>query len=84
VGRISVQLARIIEQVQTLSPNFENVNVAMGQQSENAQKINSSIANLSEEIQMVTESLRESFAAIEQLNEAARGLQNEVSRFKVS
>ena len=84
VGRISVQLARIIEQVQTLSPDFENVNVAMGRQSENAQKINSSIASLSEEIQMVTESLRESFSAIEQLNDAARGLQNQVSRFKVS
>jgi methyl-accepting chemotaxis protein WspA len=84
VGRISVQLARIIEQVQTLTPNFENVNVAMGHQSESARKINDSIANLSEEIQAVTESLRESFSAIEQLNEAARGLQNEVSRFKVS
>ncbi|MFO7599206.1 MAG: methyl-accepting chemotaxis protein [Candidatus Desulfacyla sp.] len=84
VGRISVQLARIIEQVQTLSPDFENVNVAMGRQSENAQKINTSIATLSEEIQMVTESLRESFSAIEQLNDAARGLQNQVSRFKVS
>jgi len=84
VGRISVQLARIIDQVQTLSPNFENVNVAMGHQSENARKINESIANLSEEIQMVTESLRESFSAIDQLNDAARGLQKEVSRFKVS
>jgi methyl-accepting chemotaxis protein WspA len=84
VGRISVQLARIIEQVQTLSPEFENVNVAMGQQSENAQKINISISSLSEEIQMVTESLRESFSAIEQLNDASRGLQTQVSRFKVS
>ncbi|MCF8143170.1 MAG: methyl-accepting chemotaxis protein [Deltaproteobacteria bacterium] len=84
VGRISVQLARIIEQVQALSPDFENVNVAMGRQSENAQKINSSITSLSEEIQMVTESLHESFSAIEQLNDAARGLQNQVSRFKVS
>jgi len=84
VGRISVQLARIIEQVQTLSPDFETVNVAMGQQSENAQKINVSIGRLSEEIQIVTESLRESFSAIEQLNDASRGLQNQVSRFKVS
>ncbi|MFO7599204.1 MAG: methyl-accepting chemotaxis protein [Candidatus Desulfacyla sp.] len=84
VGRISVQLARIIEQVQTLSPNFENVNVAMGQQSENAQKINQSMAHLSEEMKETMDSLRETYAAIEQLNEAARGLQDEVSKFKVS
>jgi methyl-accepting chemotaxis protein WspA len=84
VGRISVQLARIIQQVQTLSPNFENVNVAMGQQSENAQKINQSMIHLSEEMQETMDSLRETYAAIEQLNEAARGLQDEVSKFKVS
>jgi len=84
VGKISVQLARIIEQVQTLSPNFETVNVAMGQQSENAQKINQSMAHLSEEMQETMDSLRETYAAIEQLNEAARGLQDEVSKFKVS
>jgi len=84
VGRISTQLARIIEQVQTLSPEFENVNVAMGRQSESAQKISRSIDSLNEEIQMVTESLRESFSAIEQLNDAARGLQKQVSRFRVS
>jgi len=83
VGRISVQLARIIEQVQALSPSFENVNVSMGQQSENAQKINLSMANLSEEMQQTMDSLRETYGAIEQLNEAARGLQDEVSRFKV-
>jgi len=83
VGRISIQLARIIEQVQALSPSFENVNVSMGQQSENAQKINLAMANLSEEMQQTMDSLRETYGAIEQLNEAARGLQNEVSRFKV-
>jgi methyl-accepting chemotaxis protein WspA len=84
VGRISAQLTRIIEQVQTLTPNFENVNVAMGQQSENAQKINQSMAHLSEEMQETMDSLRETYAAIEQLNEAARGLQDEVSKFKVN
>ena len=83
VGRISVQLAKIIEQVQALSPSFESVNVSMAQQSRNATQINQSIVNLSEEMQQTMESLHESYAAIEQLNEAARGLQDEVSRFKV-
>jgi len=84
VGRISTQLARIIEQVQALSPSFENVNVSMAQQSGNATEINTAIVNLSEEMQQTMESLHESYTAIEQLNEAARGLQDEVSRFKVS
>ena len=84
VGKISVQLARIIEQVQALSPSFEDVNVSMGHQSENAQKINAGMVNLSEELQQTLESLRETYSAIEQLNEAARGLQDEVSRFKVN
>ena len=84
VGRISAQLAKIIEQVKALSPSFENVNVAMGQQSTNAMEINTAIVNLSEEMQQTMESLHESYDAIEQLNEAARGLQDEVSRFKVN
>ena len=84
VGRISAQLTKIIEQVQALSPSFENVNVAMAQQSANATEINTSIVNLREEMQQTMESLHESYAAIEQFNEAARGLQDEVSRFKVS
>jgi methyl-accepting chemotaxis protein WspA len=82
VGKISAQLTRIIEQVQTLSPSFEGVNVAMGHQSENAQEINTAMVNLSEELTQTLDSLRETYSAIEQLNEAARGLQDEVSHFK--
>ena len=84
VEKISLQLARIIEQVQALSPNFEDVSVAMGHQSEHAREINAAMMNLSEEMQQTTESLRETYSAIGQLNEAARNLQDEVSRFKVS
>jgi methyl-accepting chemotaxis protein WspA len=84
VGKISGQLARIIQQVQALSPSFDDVNVAMGHQSENADKANSAVARLSEEISSTAESLQETFSAIEQLNEAARGLQQEVSHFRVS
>jgi methyl-accepting chemotaxis protein len=84
VGNISGQLGRIIEQVQALSPSFDEVSVAMGHQSENANKANHAVAGLSEEIRSTAESLRETFSAIEQLNEAARGLQQEVSHFRVS
>jgi len=84
VGKISMQLTLIIDQVQALSPNFENVNVAMGNQSENAQKITNVMENLSEEMLRTKDSLHETYAAIEQLNEAARDLQDEVSQFKVN
>ena len=84
VGQISTQLTRIIEQVKSLTPSFEGVNESMQYQSENAQQINSAMVSLSEEMQQTVESLQESFMAIEQLNDAARGLQDEVSRFKVA
>jgi len=84
VAKISTQLTQIIEQVQALSPNFENVKVAMGHQSVHAQGINRAMMNLSEEMQQTKNSLHETYSAIEQLNEAARNLEDEVSRFKVS
>ena len=83
VGKISTQLTRIIVQVQSLSPSFEDVNVATGHQSESAQKINTAMVNLSEGLQQTMESLRETYAAIEQLNQAARALQEEISRFRI-
>ncbi len=83
VGKISGQLARIIEQVQALSPSFENVNISMVQQSGNAQTINTAMVALSEEMRETLDSLSETYSAIEQLNEAAKGLHDEVSRFKV-
>ncbi len=84
VEKISLQLTMIIDQVQALSPNFEKVNVAMGRQSEHAQKINLAITNLSEKMQQTKDSLHESYSAIEQLNDTAKNLQDEVSRFKVN
>jgi methyl-accepting chemotaxis protein WspA len=84
VEKISTQMALIIEQVQALSPSFGDVRVAMGRQSEQALTINQAMLNLSDEMQQTRESLHETYSAIEQLNEAARGLQHEVSRFKVA
>lgn len=83
VGRISMQLTLIIDQVQALSPNFETVSAAIGRQSEDAQDISALMGALSAEMLGTREALGESFAAIEQLKEAARGLQEEVSKFQV-
>ncbi|MDM8558731.1 methyl-accepting chemotaxis protein [Candidatus Parabeggiatoa sp. HSG14] len=83
IGNISTQLAHIIEQVQALSPRFEEVNVAMNHQSQNAQHINNAIADVGEGMRQTADSLTESCHAIDQLNEAARELQDEVLQFKV-
>ncbi len=83
VEQISLQLSRIIEQVQELSPNFSEVNIAMEHQAENAKKINTAMAQLSEEMQETKASLHETYSAIDQLNEAAGNLHEEVSRFKI-
>lgn len=83
VERISTQLTRIIEQVQSLSPRFEETTAVTNDQAEHAHNIERNMLQLSQEMQQTSQSLRESFLAIEQLNEAARNLQAEVSRFKV-
>jgi methyl-accepting chemotaxis protein WspA len=56
----------------------------MGHQSENAQGINTAMMNLSEELAQTLDSLRETYKAIEQLNDAAMGLKDEISHFKVT
>lgn len=84
VEKISRHLSRIIEQVQGVSPQFEHVNIAVGQQSEHTQAITYSMMVLSEEMRQTRDSLHETYSAIEQLNEAARGLQEQVSQFKVT
>ena len=83
VARISGQLGMIIDQVRALSPSFDNVNQSMQVQTENARNISDAMQRLGDDLQQTLESLQESFQAIEQLNEAARGLHDEVSRFKV-
>ena len=83
VERISTQLTRIIEQVQALSPSFEEVKEAMAHQSHNAHDINTAMMNLREETQETRDALHETYSTIEQLNETTRNLQDEVSRFEV-
>ncbi|MDY0092497.1 MAG: methyl-accepting chemotaxis protein [Candidatus Vecturithrix sp.] len=84
VGNISMQLSLITEQVQTLSPNFEQVNVAMGRQAETAQNIHHTMMELDEEMQETRNSLQETYTAIEQLNETASNLRDEISQFQVN
>ena len=84
VAGISKQLSQIIERVQALSPRFEEVTLAMGRQNKNAAEIQAAMTALSDELHQTMKALHETNAAIEQLNETSRSLQQEVSKFKVS
>ena len=84
VRNISAQLAKIIQQVQDLTPRFEMVNQGMEAQSQGAQQISEAMVQLREASIQTADSLRETNRALEQLNSAASGLRQEVSHFKVN
>jgi len=83
VDKISGEIALVIEQVQSLTPRFESVSHSMEQQFEGAQQISSTIAHLSESSQQTVQALHETNKALEQMDDAAQGLQRVVSQFKV-
>lgn len=83
IRQVSTQLAQIIREVQTLTPRFQTVNEGMHAQAAGAQQISETLTHLSEAAQQTAESLRQSNLSIERLNEAARGLENSVARFKL-
>jgi methyl-accepting chemotaxis protein WspA len=84
VAKVGSQLAHIIEQVQNILPRFENINEGMRLQSEGAEQIKDSMIQLNEMAQQTAESLKQSNQSIDQLKDAARGLQEGVSMFKVT
>jgi len=83
VNQIGAQMGRIIEQVKVLTPRFESVSEGMQAQSSGARQISEAMIQLSEGAHKTTESLRQFNTATEQLKEAARGLQQEIARFKI-
>ena len=84
VETISAQLTEMIERVQTLTPRFETVNQGMQSQSQDAQRISEAMIRLGSVTQEIADSLQEASFAIEDLNKAARVLQEEVAHFKVN
>ena len=83
IRQVSTQLAQIIHQVQALTPRFQTVNDGMQSQASGAYQISETLTQLSEAAHQTAESLRQSNQSIDQLKEAARGLQNSVTRFKL-
>jgi len=83
VQQVSDELSQIIQQVQTLTPSFEAVNEGMQSQALGAQQISESLVQLGEASRQTVESLRQSNIAIEQLNVAAKTLQDGVTKFSL-
>ncbi|AFY71598.1 methyl-accepting chemotaxis sensory transducer [Thalassoporum mexicanum PCC 7367] len=83
VQNVSFQVAGIIAQVQDLGPRFESVNQGMENQAEGAQQIGDAMSQLRDTSEQTTGSLRGINLAIADLNNAAQGLQQEISRFKI-
>ena len=83
VGRIKEQLERIIQQVQSMPPLFDEVSGGMQGQAQGARQISEAMVQLNEAAQQASESLQEFNEATEQLNSAAQDLQKEISIFKV-
>jgi methyl-accepting chemotaxis protein WspA len=84
VQQVSEELSQIIQQVQTLTPNFESVSEGMQSQSLGAQQISDSLSQLSEAARQTVSSLRQSNLAMNQLDQAARGLQGGAVRLALA
>ena len=81
---ISEQLAGVIGRVQGLTPRIEAVNDGMQTQSGHARQITDAMVQLGEGARQAAESLREFSRVTAELNDAANGLREGVSRFNVS
>ena len=83
VSTISAQIASFITDVQSLTPQFGVVSQSMDEQYRGAEQISIAIAQLSEASAQTVQSLQETNNALSQLDDAAQGLQREISQFKL-
>lgn len=84
VSEVGEQLSEIIQLVQDVAPRFEMVVAGVQSQSEGAEQISEGLAQLGEASKQAVESLLQSTTAIDQLNDAARGLQDGMARFRLT
>lgn len=83
VGEISQQIANFIQEVQGLAPQFATISQRMDEQYRGAEQISIAIAQLSDAHLQTMQSLQETNNALTQLDDAAQGLQQEISQFQV-
>ncbi len=84
IDDVGEQLTRIIQQVHKLAPGFDVISAAVKGQSCNAEQIREVVTHLNEASGQTAASVFELKRITDQLNQAARTLQNEVSRFRIS
>ena len=84
VRRVGAQLALIVEQVQSLTPRFEQVTEGMRDQAQGAQQISNSMDQLNEVTQQTADSVRETNSALEQLTQTAHDLQDEIAGVRIA
>ena len=83
IAGVGGQLDRVISEVQSLAPSVESVNEGMRSQTLGAQQISEALSQLGEAARLTADSIRDSSRAVDQLNEATRGLQAGIARFKL-
>ena len=83
VKTINEQLAGVIEQVEVLNPQMGALTEGIEAQTSGAKQISDAIGQLNEAAQQTAESLSQTSSSISQLHQAALGLQEGASRFKV-
>lgn len=83
MGGLTGRLDQIIQQVQGLTARFEEVNVGMHAQSEGAQQISEAMVHLNDAARQTAAALTEFNNATRNLGDAALGLKNQVSRFRI-
>jgi methyl-accepting chemotaxis protein WspA len=77
------QLDEVVAQVQSLAPSVETLHEGMRAQTQGAEQISDALSQLGEAARQTSDSIRDSSRAVEQLNDATRGLQGAISRFKI-
>jgi methyl-accepting chemotaxis protein WspA len=83
VKTINEQLSGVIEQVEVLNPQMGALTEGIEAQTQGAKQISDAISQLNEAAQQTAESLSQTSSSISQLHQAALGLQEGASRFKV-
>jgi methyl-accepting chemotaxis protein WspA len=83
ISSVAAQLDQVISGVQSLAPSVESVNEGMRSQTLGAQHISEALTQLGEAARLTADSIRDSGRAIDNLNEATRGLQSGIGRFKL-
>lgn len=81
---IGQQMNSIIYKVKELIPEFESVSIGTQNQSKSAEQISDAMSQLSLTATQTKEALTEFKKVTENLNDAVKGLQSEVSKFKIS